>query len=381
MQKITILDTTLRDGEQTPGVQFDRGAKIEIAKRLEALGVDVIEAGFAASSTRERDAIYGVASEVSRSVVCGFWRVHLTDVLACARAIAPAAKRRIHTFIATSDIHMEHKLKMSKSEVIKRAVDGVMYAKTFVNDVQFSAEDATRSDIGFLSEVIDAVIDAGATTVNIPDSVGFCDPYEMRELSQKMAKIVKNRAILAVHTHNDIGLATACAIESVLGGARQIECAINGLGERAGNAALEEVVMAMALKERFVGYTTSIKREMLNEVSANIAHHAQITPQPNKAIVGRNAFRHESGIHQDGVLKNRSTYEIMPPEMVGWQGESIVLGKHSGRHAIKVKLEALDMVMDAQKMEQFLALFKEESAFYTTISDNELMKIAQKVLT
>jgi 2-isopropylmalate synthase len=307
--------------------------------------------------------------------------VHLTDVLACARAIAPAAKRRIHTFIATSDIHMEHKLKMSKSEVIKRAVDGVMYAKTFVNDVQFSAEDATRSDIGFLSEVIDAVIDAGATTVNIPDSVGFCDPYEMRELSQKMAKIVKNRAILAVHTHNDIGLATACAIESVLGGARQIECAINGLGERAGNAALEEVVMAMALKERFVGYTTSIKREMLNEVSANIAHHAQITPQPNKAIVGRNAFRHESGIHQDGVLKNRSTYEIMPPEMVGWQGESIVLGKHSGRHAIKVKLEALDMVMDAQKMEQFLALFKEESAFYTTISDNELMKIAQKVLT
>jgi 2-isopropylmalate synthase len=378
-EKITILDTTLRDGEQTPGVILDRDAKIEIAHSLDGMGVDVIEAGFARAGQKEFDAIYGVASEVQNSIVCGFGRVNLKDIEVAAKAIAPAHKQRIHTFIATSDIHMEYKLKMSPQEVIQKAIDGVSYAKTFVNDVQFSAEDATRSDMCFLSEVIDAVIEAGASTINIPDSVGFMDPLEMSEFVKEVSAITAGRAVLAVHCHDDFGFATANSVAAISSGARQIECAMNGLGERAGNAALEEVAIAIAMKRRYSNFYTNIVSKKLYETSQLIANRSGVSPQPNKAIVGMNAFRHESGIHQDGVLKNRSTYEVIDPEIVGWQGESIVLGKHSGSHAVKARLSKIGITMQEKEITLVCQSVKNYNGVHGMINDHILRSMVSEI--
>ena len=310
--KIIIFDTTLRDGEQSPGASMNTEEKIQIALQLERLGVDIIESGFAAASPGDFDAIKQIASEVHTIKVASLARAIERDIEAAGKAIAPAKNRRIHTFIATSPIHMEHKLKMKSDEVLKRAVEAVKYARTFVDDVEFSFEDAGRSDIEFLKEMSDAVISAGASTINLPDTVGFRLPGELYTRTKALVDFVGDRAIISAHNHNDLGLAVANTLECVRAGARQVECTINGLGERAGNAALEEIVMVINTRKDIFGdlYTDIVTKEIY-PTSRLVASITGIEPQPNKAIVGKNAFAHESGIHQDGMLKCAQTYEII----------------------------------------------------------------------
>ncbi|WP_331775647.1 2-isopropylmalate synthase [Sulfurospirillum sp. 1612] len=359
MKDIIIFDTTLRDGEQSPGASMNTEEKIQIALQLEKLGVDVIEAGFAAASPGDFGAIKRISEQVKNSTVCSLARALDGDIKAAAHAIANANKQRIHTFIATSPIHMEYKLKMTPQEVIKRAVDSVRYAKTFCDDVEFSCEDAGRSDIGFLKEILDAVIEAGATTLNIPDTVGYRLPQEMGAIIKTLQESVKERAILSVHCHNDLGLAVANSIESIENGARQIECTINGLGERAGNAALEEIVMTLKTrKDVFSDYHTNINIKEIYPSSKLVSTITGIEPQPNKAIVGKNAFAHESGIHQDGVLKYAQTYEIMNAKDIGLDNNSLVMGKHSGRHAFKDKLCSLGYSLSDEEVNIAFDKFK-----------------------
>jgi len=340
---IIIFDTTLRDGEQSPGASMNTEEKIQIAAQLERLGVDIIEAGFAAASPGDFDAINKISQRVTNSTICSLARAIDSDVKAAGEAISKAKMKRIHTFIATSAIHMEYKLKMTPDEVIKRAVRAVEYARTFVDDVEFSCEDAGRSDMGFMKEISDAVIEAGASTINLPDTVGFRLPFEIGAMVKEMSEYVDNRAIISVHNHNDLGLGVANSLEAIVNGARQVECTINGLGERAGNAALEEIVMALKTRsDIFADYETNINTKEIYPSSRLIANITGIEPQPNKAIVGKNAFAHESGIHQDGMLKNKETYEIIRPEDIGLDMEdTLVLGKHSGRAAFKDKLSKL----------------------------------------
>jgi 2-isopropylmalate synthase len=303
---IKIFDTTLRDGEQSPGASMNTEEKIQIAVQLEKLGVDIIEAGFAAASPGDFDAIDKIAQRVKNSTVCSLARALEKDIKAAGEAVAKAPKKRIHTFIATSPIHMEHKLKMKPDEVIRRAVEAVTYARSFVDDVEFSCEDAGRSEMSFLKEIVDAVIEAGASTINLPDTVGYRLPQEIGAMVREMVEFVGKRAVISVHNHNDLGLAVANSLEAVRQGARQVECTINGLGERAGNAALEEIVMALKVRsDIFSDVTTNINTRELYPTSRLIATITGIEPQPNKAIVGKNAFAHESGIHQDGVLKHK----------------------------------------------------------------------------
>ena len=343
MEMVKIFDTTLRDGEQSPGASMTIEEKIKVAKQLEKLKVDIIEAGFAAASPGDFEAINMIAKEVKDSTVCSLARALERDIKAAGEAITPAPFKRIHTFIATSPIHMQYKLKMSSDEVIKRAVEAVKYAKTFVDDVEFSCEDAGRSEIGFLKEIISAVVEAGAKTINIPDTVGYRFPTEMGSMIKELVDYFPKDVIFSVHCHNDLGLASANSLYSVLNGARQVECTINGIGERAGNAALEEIVMAIKVRrDLFEGIDTRINTKEIYPTSRLVSNVTGIEPQPNKAIVGRNAFAHESGIHQDGVLKHKETYEIMSAEDIGLDvKDTIVLGKHSGRHAFKKKLESL----------------------------------------
>ncbi len=357
---VKIFDTTLRDGEQSPGASMNTEEKIKIAKQLEKLKVDIIEAGFAAASPGDFNAIKRISEVVEGSIVCSLARALEKDIKAAADAIAMAKKKRIHTFIATSPIHMEYKLKMKPEDVIKRAVDSVTYARTFVDDVEFSCEDAGRSEIGFLKEILDEVIKAGATTLNIPDTVGYRLPHEMGELIKELHTFVGNRATLSVHCHNDLGLAVANSMFSILNGARQIECTINGLGERAGNAALEEVVMILKTrKDIFGNIDTKINTKEIVPSSRLVANITGIEPQPNKAIVGKNAFAHESGIHQDGVLKNSQTYEIMSASEIGLdQSSSIVLGKHSGRHAFREKIKELGFEVGEDELNRAFDRFK-----------------------
>ncbi len=341
--RIIVFDTTLRDGEQSPGCSMNTDEKIKVALQLEKLGVDVIEAGFAAASPGDFDAISRISQMVINSSICSLSRAIDNDIKQSGLAIAKAAKHRIHTFIATSPIHMKYKLKMSETEVIKRAVHAVQYAKTFVDDVEFSLEDAGRSEIPFMKEVINAVIAAGASTINLPDTVGYRLPNELAAMVKELSDFTGNRAIISVHNHNDLGLATANTLASVLSGARQIEVTINGLGERAGNSALEEAVMTIKTrKDAFGDLYTGINTSELFPTSRLVANITGVEPQQNKAIVGKNAFAHESGIHQDGILKNKETYEIMRPEDVGVYKEStLILGKHSGRAAFRDKIEHL----------------------------------------
>ena len=350
--KIIVFDTTLRDGEQSPGCSMNTEEKIKIALQLEKLGVDVIEAGFAAASPGDFDAISRIAEIVKKSSICSLARAIDNDIKQAGLAVCKAQNHRIHTFIATSPIHMKYKLKMSEDEVIKRAIHAVQYAKTFVDDVEFSLEDAGRSEISFMKEVMDAVIGAGARTINLPDTVGYRLPTELGAMVKELSLFAGDRAIISVHNHNDLGLATANTLAAVLNGARQIEVTINGLGERAGNSALEEAVMAIKTrKDAFGDLYTTINTPEIYATSRLVATVTGVEPQQNKAIVGKNAFSHESGIHQDGVLKHQETYEIMRPEDVGvFKDSTLILGKHSGRAAFRDKIVHLgfDKVSDEE---------------------------------
>ncbi|WP_107879498.1 2-isopropylmalate synthase [Neisseria animaloris] len=355
--RVIIFDTTLRDGEQSPGAAMAKEEKIRIARQLEKLGVDVIEAGFAAASPGDFDAVNSIAKALTTATVCSLARATERDIRAAGEAVKPAANRRIHTFIATSPLHMEYKLKMKPKQVLEAAVKAVKLAKEYTDDVEFSCEDALRSDVNFLAEVCGAVIEAGATTINIPDTVGYSVPHRtevfFRELIAKTQG--SDKVTWSAHCHNDLGLAVANSLAAVSGGARQVECTINGLGERAGNASLEEVVMALKTRHDVFGLETGIDTTQIVPTSKLVSTVTGYPVQPNKAIVGANAFAHESGIHQDGVLKHRETYEIMSAESVGWAANRLTLGKLSGRNAFKTKL--LDLGIDLGSEEALNAAF------------------------
>jgi len=383
MEMVKIFDTTLRDGEQSPGASMTIEEKIKVAKQLEKLRVDIIEAGFAAASPGDFEAINNIAKEVTTSTICSLARALESDIKKAAKAIEPAKLKRIHTFIATSPIHMEYKLRMKPDEVIKKAVDAVKYAKTFVEDVEFSCEDAGRSEMSFLKEIISAVIEAGATTINIPDTVGYRFPLEMGEMIKELTSYFPKDIIFSVHCHNDLGLAVANSLYSILNGARQVECTINGLGERAGNAALEEIVMAIKVRrDLFDGIDTRINTKEIYSTSRLVASVTGIEPQPNKAIVGKNAFAHESGIHQDGVLKHKQTYEIMSAEDIGLDiKDTIVLGKHSGRHAFSKKLEALGFKLNQKELDEAFLKFKKLADKKKEIYDEDIIAILNDTIT
>jgi len=378
--RVIIFDTTLRDGEQSPGASMTMEEKVQIALQLEKLRVDIIEAGFAAASPGDFEAISNISKEVSSSVICSLARAKEEDIKAAAKAIQNAKKKRIHTFIATSPIHMKYKLKMTPDEVIKRAVDAVTLAKTFTEDVEFSCEDAGRSEMSFLKEILDAVIKAGATTLNIPDTVGYRLPHEMGEMIKELKDFVGDRAVISVHCHNDLGLAVANSIASIQNGARQVECTINGLGERAGNAAMEEIVMILKTrKDYFKDIDTNINTKELYPTSRLVASITGIIPQPNKAIVGKNAFAHESGIHQDGVLKHSGTYEIMKPSDVGIEeANTIVLGKLSGRAAFRDKLRSLGFELSEEELNDAFKRFKILADKKKEIFDEDIIAIVNE---
>ncbi len=366
-EKVVIFDTTLRDGEQSPGAAMSIPQKLEIARQLAVLGVDIIEAGFPVSSPAQFEATKLVAEQVKGPVIAGLARANAGDIEAAGKAIAPAKKRRIHTFIATSPIHMKHKLKKEPAEVVKMAVEAVKFARTFTDDVEFSPEDACRSEIPFLIEVLAAVIEAGATTLNIPDTVGYVLPYEYGQLIAKLKSDVPGigKCIISTHCHNDLGMAVANSLAGVRNGARQVECTINGLGERAGNAALEEVVMAIRTRADFftqaakTGLQTNINTKEIVKTSQLVSQLTGFVIQPNKAIVGANAFAHESGVHVDGMLKNRSTYEIMTPETIGLVGSRMVLGRHTGRHGFAERCKQLGYKLNKDEVEQAYQRFLE----------------------
>ncbi len=341
--KLIIFDTTLRDGEQSPGASMTRDEKVRIAKALERLQIDVIEAGFPAASPGDFEAVQSVANAVSDSIVCGLARALDRDIDRAGEALAKASQSRIHTFIATSPIHMKMKLQLTPDEVVDHAVKAVKRALKYTDNVEFSPEDAGRSDEDFLCRILEAVIDAGATTLNIPDTVGYSVPEQFGATIKNLIERIPNsdKAIFSVHCHNDLGLAVANSLSAVMNGARQVECTINGLGERAGNAALEEVVMAVKTRKDYFPCQTGVNTQEIVSCSKLVSTITGFPVQPNKAIVGANAFAHESGIHQDGVLKNRETYEIMRAEDVGWSANRMVLGKHSGRNAFKTHMAEL----------------------------------------
>jgi len=361
LRPIKIFDTTLRDGEQSPGCSMNTKEKLEVALQLEKLGVDVIEAGFAISSQGDFEAIQLISSEVKSSTICSLARAVKKDIEAAAEAIKKAQLKRIHTFIATSPIHMEFKLKMTPQEVLEQAVSSVKYAKSFVSDVEFSCEDAGRSDREFLVSVFESVIQAGATTINVPDTVGYLSPDEFGGLIAYLMQRVRGieNIVVSVHCHNDLGLATANALAGVSNGASQIECTINGIGERAGNTALEEVVMALKVRESMYQASTRIITKEIMKTSKLVSHITGSFVQPNKAIVGANAFAHESGIHQDGMLKQKRTYEIMDAEMIGLNRNELVLGKHSGRHAFSERIKEMGYVLSQEALAQAFVKFKE----------------------
>lgn len=377
-QQIKIFDTTLRDGEQSPGASMNIKEKVQIASQLERLGVDIIEAGFAAASVGDFNAISEICQNVHKPIICSLARAVDNDIKKAGEALMSAKNKRIHTFIATSDIHMQHKLKMSKEEVIKRAINAVKYASTFTDDVEFSCEDAGRSDIAFLKEVCDAVIGAGAKTINLPDTVGIMLPTEIGKMVKDISDYVGSRAIISVHNHNDLGLGVANSLEAVVNGARQIECTINGIGERAGNAALEEIIMTMKTRSDIYGdFETNVNTKEIYPTSRLVANITGINPQPNKAIVGSNAFAHESGIHQDGMLKNKTTYQIIEPEEIGYSvDDTLVLGKHSGRAAFKDKLVKLGFNLSEDEIEVAFVKFKELCDHKKAIFDDDIRAIA-----
>jgi len=381
VDKLIIFDTTLRDGEQSPGASMTRDEKVRIARALERLGVDVIEAGFPAASPGDFEAVAAVAEAVSDSTVCGLARALEPDIDAAGKAIAAASSARIHTFIATSPIHMQHKLRMSPDQVVEQAVKAVGWARRYTDNVEFSPEDAGRSDLDFLCRVLEAVIAAGATTVNIPDTVGYNLPDQFGRLIANLRERVPNadQAVFSVHCHNDLGLAVANSLAAVQNGARQVECTINGLGERAGNAALEEVVMAVRTRRDLFSCDTVLDTTEIVACSRLVSSITGFPVQPNKAIVGVNAFAHEAGIHQDGILKSRDTYEIMRAEDVGWNANRMVLGKHSGRNALRARLLDLGVEFDSEDaLNDAFRRFKELADRKHEIFDEDLQALVSE---
>jgi len=377
--KVLIFDTTLRDGEQAPGASMNQKEKLEIAFALERMGVDIIEAGFPVISKGDFDSVRSVAEHIKKSTVCGLARSIKKDIDAAHDALKKARKKRIHVFLATSKIHMQHKLKKSQDEILKMAVDAVKYAKSKVSDVEFSPEDASRSERSFLFKIVENVIKAGAKTVNIPDTVGYSIPQEYGGLITDIKNNVPNinKAVISVHCHDDLGLGVANSLSAVVSGARQVECTVNGIGERAGNASMEEIVMALETRSDFYGCTTNIVTKEICRVSRLVSKYTGFVVAPNKAIVGNNAFRHEAGIHQDGMLKERSTYEIMRPENVGFLETGLVLGKHSGRHAFKDRLKILGIKLKAEEIDKAFERFKSVADKKKQVYDEDLMAIVE----
>jgi len=380
MERIIIFDTTLRDGEQSPGVGFTVREKLEIARQLERLGVDVLEAGFPASSSGDFEAVRQIAREIKGPVIAALARAVPSDIKKAAEALKEAKRGRIHVFIATSPIHMKYKLRKDPEEVLRLAREAVKMAKEYCQEVEFSPEDASRSDPSFLYEIISAVLEEGAGIVNIPDTVGYSVPEEFGSLIRNIMENVPTikEATLSVHCHNDLGMATANSLSAIKNGARQIECTVNGIGERAGNASLEEVVMALKTRRDFFGFSTNINTSEIYRTSQLVSRLAGMPVQPNKAIVGKNAFRHAAGIHQDGVLKEAATYEIMSPSSIGLEREELVLGKLSGRHAFKERLKKLGFDLNALQLEAAFKTFKELADKKKEIFDEDLVFIVEE---
>ena len=379
-ERVRIFDTTLRDGEQAPGFSLNIAEKVLMARQIEALGADVIEAGFPIASDADAEAVRLVASTVTRASVAALARCATDDIDRAAWALRPAVKPRIHVFIATSDLHLERKLRISRDECLESAVRAVARARQYVEDVQFSAEDATRSDRGFLCSVIDAVIDAGATTINLPDTVGYSTPDEIAEFFGFVSGRRRDPGVVySTHCHDDLGLAVANSLTAVSCGARQIECTVNGVGERAGNASLEEVVMAMSVRPDRLPFRNGIDTRQLYPSSQFLTRLTGESVQSNKAIVGRNAFAHEAGIHQDGMLKDRRTYEIMRPEDVGVPGATLVLGKHSGRHAVARRCEQLGLALSRKQIDRVYLAMVARADKVKTVGDEDLRAIAAEL--
>ncbi|ULQ58130.1 2-isopropylmalate synthase [Flavihumibacter rivuli] len=376
--RIFIFDTTLRDGEQVPGCKLNKKEKIELALELEALGVDILEAGFPISSPGDFDAVNEIAKLVKNATVCGLSRAVQKDIEVAAEALKPAARKRIHTGIGTSDYHIKAKFNSTREDILQRAIQCVKWARNFTDDVEFYAEDAGRTDNEYLARVVEAVIAAGATTVNIPDTTGYCLPHQYGE---KIAYLINNvpnvdKAVLSCHCHNDLGLATANSIAGVIAGARQIECTINGLGERAGNTSLEEVVMILKQHQSTLGFHTNINARQLNPMSRKVSETMRMPVQPNKAIVGANAFSHSSGIHQDGFLKDTQTYEIIAPEEVGAESSKIVLTARSGRSALAYRFQKLGYAFTRNDIDVLYEKFLQVADTKKEVSDDDLVALA-----
>ena len=376
-EQVRIFDTTLRDGEQAPGFSLRPAEKLLLARQLDALGVDIIEAGFPIASPADAEAVRRIATEIRRPVIACLARCHRADLEKAAWAIKPAAQGRIHTFIATSDLHLQAKLRISREQCIEAAVDAVRYARHHTFDVQFSAEDATRSDMDFLCRIIEAVIKVGATTINLPDTVGYTTPDETQHFFQTVRARVPNadKVIFSAHCHDDLGLGVANTVAAVQGGARQVECTVNGIGERAGNAALEEIVMAFHVRADRLPYTVNVDKKQIYPSSEMLTKLTGQPVQVNKAVVGRNAFAHEAGIHQDGVLKDRRTYEIMRAEDVGAPWNPLVLGKHSGRHAVQRRCAELGFQLEGDALVEVYRALMAIADDRKTLSDNDIRAV------
>ncbi|MBI5213060.1 MAG: 2-isopropylmalate synthase [Nitrospirae bacterium] len=351
MRIIKIFDTTLRDGEQSPGASMNVDEKIQVAKQLVKLGVDIIEAGFPFASPGDFDAVKRIADEVNGAIIAGLARAKEDDIKSAYEALKDAPMKRIHTFHSTSDIHLKYQFRVSREEALKRSVEMVKLARSLVEDVEFSPMDATRTEVPYLLEVVEAVIEAGASTVNIPDTVGYTTPIEFGNMIKAIKERIGDKAVISVHCHNDLGLAVANSLSAIINGAGQVECTINGIGERAGNCSMEEIVMGLKTRKDFYNADTNINTKEIIRTSRLITRITGMAVQPNKAIVGANAFAHESGIHQDGLLKEKMTYEIMRPEDIGLQKTELVLGKHSGRHAFKDRLQELGYELSAEEID------------------------------
>jgi len=375
--RITIFDTTLRDGEQSPGCSMNRQEKLRLAHQLDRLGVDVIEAGFPIASDGDFESVKAIAAVVRRPIIAGLARACRPDIERAWEALRDAARPRIHVFLATSDIHLQYKLRITRDQCVEQAREAIRFAKSLCEDVEFSPEDATRTDPDFLCRVLQAVVEAGATTLNIPDTVGYTVPAEFGNLITTIRQRVKGieKVTISAHCHNDLGMAVANALAAVSAGARQVECTINGIGERAGNASLEEIVMAMRVRPDRFAFETSVVGEQIFAASQMLSEITGVPVQPNKAITGRNAFAHEAGIHQDGVLKNPLTYEIMTPQSVGVPDSKLVLGKHSGRHALSIRCEQLGYQFDRRALDDIYRRFVRLADKIKHVEDHHLLEL------
>ena len=377
MAKIIVFDTTLRDGEQSPGCTMSTAEKLRMAHRLDELGVDVIEAGFPVASDDDFNGVRSIAREVRRPIITALARAHPVDVDRAAKAVEEAAHPRVHVFLATSDIHLEHKLEITRDECLSRVVEAVERARRLADDVEFSAEDATRTDVGFLCQVVKEAVEAGATTINIPDTMGYTLPQEYAALMTTLFREVEglDKVVVSVHCHDDLGMAVANSLAAIEAGARQVECTVNGIGERAGNASLEEIVMALKVRADLTEHYTDVNTRALYKASQLLSHLTGMNPQANKAIVGKNAFAHEAGIHQHGMLKDKMTYEIMTPELVGAPDTRLVLGKHSGRAGLKNRYGELGYELEPEELDRAYKLFTLLADQKKTVLDEDLLVI------